>query len=270
MMLAACGNPDNTSGTSGPGKAPETHEQPEGDGGNAGDESMPNTMALAATQCTKSMYDGKIDGKIEASLSLYNRGGVVRGSITYKKGNKPIMVLGRMEGDGNFFLREYLTDGLITGVMSGKTTNKGLSGSWYGTSNHKDLKLEMSLISESDGEEWPFAATGSVAGEYAYHYPANEAGDPGAAGTLIVKQKGDKVTFSFDCVNGPPAYNMATIEDMEATLSDNFIQVDVPDFDCEIAIEFFKGFASVLHPGGHYDCGFGHGAGIEGQYVKVR
>ncbi|MBP6721913.1 MAG: hypothetical protein KA239_06315, partial [Bacteroidia bacterium] len=59
-------------------------EEPNEALGNAQDENMPNTMALAAGLVTKTNLSGKIDGKIEASLELYQADDVIRGTITYK------------------------------------------------------------------------------------------------------------------------------------------------------------------------------------------
>jgi hypothetical protein len=236
--------------------------------GNAQDENMPNTMALAAGLVTKTNLSGKIDGKIEASLELYQADDVIRGTITYKKSGKPILVLGNAGENGTIFLREFLPDGKISGGMSGELDDKKFSGSWYG--NDKDLKLEMNVTNQMEDVEWPFDVSGSVAGEYAYHYPEESTGDPGAAGTLKVKQSGNKITFSFDCVNGPPAYSIATVEDTEAVLDGNRVDVKLSGLDCAFSIQFFKGFAIVHQKNGYIQCEFGNGAGIEGQYVKVR
>ena len=103
------------------------------------------------------------------------------------------------------------------------------------------------------------------------HYPPVETGDPGAQGVLTVKQNGDMVTFAFDCVSSPPGYNMAVIEDTEAPLEGNTVSYHSTEYgDCEFRIRFFKGFATVEHLNGHYDCGFGNAAGIEGQYIKIK
>ena len=95
-------------------------------------------------------------------------------------------------------------------------------------------------------------------------------GDAGAAGGITVKNAGGKLTYSIDCVNGPPGYHVATIEETEGTLEGDEITYNMADGDCQIVIRFFKGFAVVEHISGHYDCGFGMGAGVEGEYMKLR
>jgi hypothetical protein len=215
-------------------------------------------------------YQGTLDGKIQVEMALTGQiGKSTRGTITYKSTGKPIMVLGYFSGDGNFFLREYQPDGLVTGVLSGSSKNGKLEGSWY--SKGKELKLSMTTQTASKSAVWPYNLKGSIAGEYAYHYP-DEGEDPGAAGNLTVKVKGDQVTFAFDCITGPPGYHMATMEETEATLEDgNLIRYSNSEYgECAFEIRFYQGFASVTHVDEKYDCGFGMNAGVEGDYVKIR
>jgi hypothetical protein len=238
--------------------------------GNAGDESQPNTMALAAEGQSHSTYTGKIGGKIEASLDLFRTEQILRGTITYKKSGKPIMVLGT-RGEGNtFFLREYLPDGLITGVMSGEMKDDEISGTWFGTGKGQELKLEMALTNLEAETAWPYASSGSVVGEYGYHYPAVSTGDPGANGGLRIKKSGDQYIFSIECMNGPPGYHMAVVEDVKGTLEGDEINFTIPDFDCQFVIRFFEGYATVEPIELSVDCGFGMGASIEGEYVKLK
>lgn len=243
----------------------------EADGGNAGDETQPNTMAFAASEGRASTYAGKIGGKIEATLMLHRLGSVARGTMTYKSSGKPIAVLGKVEEDGTFFLREYLPDGLVTGVMMGHMKGDKLSGTWNGTAKENDLQMEMTRTQMESDEDWPyFPLTASTAGEYGYHYPAM-AGNAGAAGGIILKHKDERWTFSIDCVTGPPGYRTASIEETEAeVVGDMEIHHTLADGDCQFVIRFFDGFAVVEHVGEHYDCGFGMGAGIEGEYLKLR
>ncbi len=274
LGLAACGS-KSTGTDAADGKAgvssEETGATDANAGGNAGDMAEPNTMALASSDedsWTES-YTGTLNGKIEVALDLHGNGDVVRGTITYKSSGKPIVVLGTKGEDGTMFLREFQRDGLITGVLSGTSKNGKYVGTWSG--NDKEFKMDLSTTnSKSTGNQWPYAAQGTFTGEYAYHYPEPEKGMAGAAGTVAIKQKGDQVTFSIDCVNGPPGYHQAFIDETDATIENNEIRYTMPDADCEFVIRFFQGFVMVEHIGEHYDCGFGMGAGIEGEYLKVR
>ena len=212
------------------------------------------------------IYAGKIDGKIEATLSLNGLGDVVRGTITYKKSNKPITVLGKFVPDGTFFLRELQPDGNITGVLSGTESTRKLTGSWYAPGTDKELKLEFDAVSvqESGTVTWPYAAQ-RIAGDYGYHY-----GKDGPMGSLAVKQTGDKVRCKLDCLGSAPGRNMALVEELSATLVGNEVVCKVPDLDCKFRIQFFDGFAIVAFVDEHYDCEFGHNATIEGEFLKLK
>ncbi len=213
-----------------------------------------------------STYQGRLDGKIEASLVLHGLGDVVRGTITYKKSGKPIMVLGHMNTDGTFFLRELQPDGNITGVMSGTEKSKKLTGTWYAPGTDKELGLDMDVLTvqEEGSVTWPYPAK-SIAGEYRYHY-----GKEGPSGSLGVEQAGSKVKVAFDCNHGAPGYNMAMVEETEIALNGNEARYKMPEMDCEFRIQFFDGFAMVGYVDEQYDCGFGHNASIEGEFVKVK
>ncbi len=227
------------------------------------DQSLPATAEESGWAAT---YAGKLDGKLDASLDLYGLGDVVRGTITYKKSGKPIMVLGSFRTDGTFFLREYQPDGNVTGVISGTEKSKKLIGSWYAPGTDKELKLDFDVVTvqEEGTVTWPYSAKG-ISGEYGYHF-----GKEGPSGVLIAKQVGDKVRFSIDCVTGAPGHNMAMVDAAEAPLIETGLHYKVPELDCEFQIQFFDGFAVVTFVDEKYDCEFGHNASIEGEFVKLK
>jgi hypothetical protein len=275
LSLVACNKPaqsDPPAVNSANKEAPQ--DEPEAMG-NAQDTLMPNTMALAAEYQQIAHYTGTIGGKIEAKVTMRRLYGVARGTITYKKSGKPITLIGRMEedseGSGTFFMREFQPDGLVTGVLSGSLKDGSLTGNWYGTGDGKELSLNLADTGEEpDGSEWPYDVKGSVAGKYGYHYPGDKEGNPGAEGVLTVKQNGDKITYTFDCVTGGPGYNMAMMEDTEGTLEGNEVRFSSTEYgDCAFVIRFFDGFAVVEHEDGKYECGFGHNASVEGEFVKL-
>ena len=181
-------------------------------------------QALALTDAESGWggtYSGKLDGRIEVSLELHGLRDDVRGTITYKKSAKPIMVLGTMNTDGTFYLREYQPDGNVTGVLSGTEKGKKLTGSWYAPGAEKELG-------------------------------------------------GDDVEFTFNCITGGPGYNMAMVEKSTATVSGGELTYKLPEFACKFKIRFYDGFATVRFLDEQYDCGFGHNATIEGEFVKLK
>ncbi len=213
-------------------------------------------------------YEGTIDGKIQVKMDLHGRLSLVGGTITYKNPGKPIMVLGSLEEDGSMFLRELQPDGLVSGVMTGKAKDGKYAGTW--SSGDKELKLDLKSTQRSIGnQEWPYDWKGPKAGEYGYHYPAIN-GDPGAAGTVTIKERDSQYSFAIECVTGPPAYRVATVEETPVELEGGHIRYTMPEGDCQFVVHIYRGFVIVEHISGHYDCGFGMGAGVEGEYVQLR
>lgn len=248
--------------------ADKSSSETKGDAAADGDSEAP--LATPGDGEWHAYHTGKLDGKIEIILDLYGQDGAVRGTITYKKSGKPITVVGTLRKD-DLWLKELQADGLVTGTISGKIDRDRISGNWYGD-KEAEYKLETSASSPPEGgQEWPYDAPSTVAGTYEYHYPPVENGDPGAEGVLTVKQTGDKIIYSFDCVSSPPAYNMAMIEETESDLDGNVAHYHETEYgDCEFVIRFFKGFAIVEQQNGHYDCGFGMAASVEGEYIKIK
>jgi hypothetical protein len=232
----------------------------------AGADEMRPLAATAEESGWAATYAGKLDGKIEVDVQVHGLGDVARGTLTYKKSGKPILVLGAFHTDGTFFLREYQPDGNVTGVLSGIEKTQKLTGSWYAPGTDKEMKLELAAVTvqEEGTVAWPYAAQ-QVVGEYGYHY-----GKDGPRGSIVVKQAGDKVRFAIECVNGAPGHNMAMIEEAEAVLTGSELHYKMPEMDCEFKIQFFDGFAVVSHVDERTDCEFGNGAGIEGDFVKLK
>jgi hypothetical protein len=271
LNLSSCTQQTDSSTAPATAETPEAPREKAAPLSNAEDTMMPNTMALAAEYQRFEHYDGTIDGKIAVNMVIRVLQGTARGTITYKKSGKPILLLGRMEDNGTFFLREFQPDGLVTGVMSGTTKDGKISGKWYGTNNDKEYVLQLRRTDDgSPDTEWPYDVKGTVAGKYGYHYPKDSEGNPGAEGLLTVRQSGDKVTFTFDCVTGGPGYNMAMMEDTEGILEGNEVWYSSTEYgECAFVIRFYDGFTIVEQEEGKYDCGFGHNAGVEGEYVKL-
>jgi hypothetical protein len=273
LFMVSCTSKTSTPADSGAGTATTSEENIPQDEPLADDvessEAENEEQILAATDAESgwaATYAGKLDGKIEVTLEIKGLGDVLRGTITYKKSGKPILVLGSFNTDGTFFLREYQPDGNVTGVMSGTEKSKKLTGTWYPPGTDKEMKLDLDAVTvqEEGTVSWPYGAI-KIAGEYGYHY-----GKEGPMGSLTVKQSGDQVKFAFDCNTGAPGFNMAMLEETTATLKDGEVRYKMPDAECEIRIQFFDGFAVVGYVDEKYDCGFGHNAGVEGEFVKLK
>jgi hypothetical protein len=229
------------------------------DDANAG----PDAGNHSESETWSALYAGKLDGKIEVELQLFGKGEDVRGTITYKKSGKPIIVIGKKHPDGTFYLRELQPDGNITGVMSCTEVGKKLSGSWYAPNTDKELKLELEATAQQAGANWPYSPK-RIDGEYHYHY-----GEEGPVGYLKVEARGDdEVTFEFNCITSAPGRNMAMIDPTEGTVVDGVLSYKFPDLDCAFEIRFYDGFAIVSYVNEQYQCEFGHNASIEGEFLK--
>lgn len=212
-------------------------------------------------------YAGKLDGKVEATLSLYGLGDVVRGTITYKKVGKPIFVCGTFFTDGTFYLREFQPDGNVTGVLSGAQQGHKLIGSWYPPGTDKEMRMELDAVTvqEEGTVQWPYAAK-NVSGDYHFHY-----GKDGPVGDLSADQSGDEVSLFIECTTNAPARNIASMEKAVTTkIVDGVARYKMPEFDCEFEVRFYDGFAVVKYVDQRYDCGFGFRATIEGTYMKLK
>jgi hypothetical protein len=261
LALVACDKPSTTAT-----EAP-TEARAGEDAGNAGDPSQPEAKVHAPEFGSHSTYTGKIDGKIEATIDLYRLEDDLGGTITYKKSGEQLMVLGIMEDEVSFFMRQYLPDGLVTGVMWGEMKGDKLSGGWMDSSIRKEQKLEMIRKASESNIVWPYTMKGSVVGEYGFHYPEME-GEAGLTGVIAVKSVGENLTYSLDCVHGS-ADMAASIPETEAVLDGNVLKYEMPVSRCEFEIRFFDGFAAVEHVGEHHNCGL-MGAIVVGEYVKLR
>jgi hypothetical protein len=261
LLWSACGNKTSNENSNSAESAVAT-PNPEAaaaskQGGNESEEASAHGGAWV------NRFSGTMDGKIEVVMTLHGLGDIVRGTITYKKSGKPIIVLGTWNEDGTFFLREYQPDGSVSGILSGNAGDGKMVGTWSSPTSEKELKLALNQEGDVAADtKWPFEAK-NIGGEYSYSY-----GEDGGAGSLSASVVGQKVKFSINCVTGAPAFRIADVEESEGELVNNEVRYKMPDFDCEFVIQFFDGFAAISHIDEKYDCGFGMGAGIEGMYLK--
>lgn len=227
------------------------------------DAPLPATDAESGWEAT---YEGTVGGKSKATLAFHGLGDYVRGSITYQKTGQPIIVLGKFLTDGTFFLRELGKDGNVSGVLSGSENGGKLSGTWYAPGTDRELELAMDAVAvkEEGTVPWPYAAT-SISGSYGYHY-----GKEGPQGTISVTKTGETYSLAIDCVTGAPGYNQASVEAAGLRLDGHTLRHKVPGMDCEVSVEFFDGFAFVGFVDEQTDCGFGHNATVEGEYLKLQ
>jgi hypothetical protein len=211
-------------------------------------------------------YAGKLDGKVEATLSLYGLGDVVRGTMTYKKVGKPIFVCGTFLTDGTFHLREFQPDGNITGILSGTQQGQKLIGKWYPPETDKEMRLEFDVVTvqEKGTNQWPYPPK-DVSGHYHFHE-----GEDGPIGDMGAHQSGDEVSLSFECNTNAPARNIASVDEVTTKIVDGVARYKMPEADCEFEVRFYEGFAEVEYVERRADCGFGFRATVAGTYLKLK
>jgi hypothetical protein len=217
-------------------------------------------LGFAQTKVSQQTYDGFINGKIPISLSLTFDANIVYGTLIYKKVGQPIKVIGTLENE-DILLHEFATKADITGVYYGKKKSDEISGTWS-SPNGKEMsfslkKIITTLMNKPENK--------SVTGSYAYSF-----GKDGGTGNLYVQQVGnDKIIVEIQTVNGPPSYNQAIVEKKSLKLVGTEAIYENNEFGkCKFKLSFFEDGANIIYLNEAYDCGFGNGASVVGNYLK--
>lgn len=200
---------------------------------------------------------------------------VVVGEITYlhTKTKTPIPLMGYYDStQNNLILKEYASDGNITGIISAKPSKNTFEGNWRKpmSSHTYQVRLtEQDTLIQSPSIK---ANLDDVYGKYSYHY-----GEKGYQGSLKVsKIDAHHAAFSMGSVTNAPARNIATLPadiDKKAEtirFSDDYFTYKINE-KCEIEVRFYKGFVTVNYTksADSFDCGFGHNATLQGIYYKT-
>lgn len=229
--------------------------------------SLLSLSAQAQTTSTRTLrtYEGSVNDRYPVSLTLTTYDNLAHGTLVYKRSGIPIRVVGTVDGS-DILLHEFDPKATVTGIFNGKASAKGYLGSWFpAKENGKELSFSLTQTSTRPA---PAPSATSLTGTYSYNFGKNE-GAP--AGTLLVQQLGtDKLVVSMDANRGAPSYNMAMIDKTTLKLRANQAVYKSTEFGkCTLKITFFEGGASIAYVGEDYDCGFGNGASVSGNYVKT-
>jgi hypothetical protein len=219
-----------------------------------------NSLAQNRTQ---KIFEGTINTTILVQLSLTQSGSAVFGNVVYKKKGIPITVAGTFS-DNTYFLHELMPDGTVTGLYSAEAKGNSVTGIWSSPRpNAKELKLSLTQTGTS---EIPIKPLGTLTGTYNYSF-----GKDGGTGQLqIVQNNPGSIIIAFDCVNGPPAYNMALINKTTLKLNGNQALYETKEYgNCKIRLVFDANIVQVDYLGEAYDCGFGNAASVVGNYIKT-
>jgi hypothetical protein len=216
-----------------------------------------------AQNLTQKIFDGNINGKIPITLTLTFDGGTVFGNVIYKKKGIPISVIG-YQSKNTIFMHELMPDGQTTGIYSAELNGDKITGNWNAIKiNAKDLPLSLTKTKE---QNIPRKVLKSVTGTYKYSF-----GEEGGAGEMLVQQIGNnKIAISFNNVTSAPAYNMAVVGKTILKYANNQVIYSNQEFGkCKFKITFLENGARVDFIEDSYDCGFGHNASTEGNYIRV-
>jgi hypothetical protein len=219
-----------------------------------------NNLCFAQTKLSEITYEGFINNKIPINLSLTFNGNLVYGTLTYKKVGQPIKVIGSIENN-DVLIYEFEEKANITGIYYGTKKGDEISGSWSNP-NGKEMSFSIKKTATTQIDK---PENNAVTGSYAYSF-----GKDGGTGNLYVQQVGkDKIIFEVQAVKGPPSYNQAAIEKMSLKLFKNEAIYENNEFGkCKFKISFFDGGANIVYLNEAYDCGFGNGASVIGNYFK--
>jgi hypothetical protein len=217
-------------------------------------------LVFAQNKVSQQTFDGFINNKIPINLSLTFDANLVYGILTYKKVGQPIKVIGTIENE-NFLLHEFATKAEITGIYYGIKKGDDISGTWS-SPNGKEMSFSIKKLAAIVIEK---PINKSATGSYAYSF-----GKDGGTGNLYVQQVGkDKIIVEMQAVKGPPSYNQAIIEKTSLKLIENEAIYENKEFGkCKLKISFFEGGANIIYLNDAYDCGFGNGASVVGNYLK--
>jgi hypothetical protein len=219
-----------------------------------------SNLVFAQTKPSQYNYDGLINNRILINLVLTYDGNLAYGTLIYKKVGQPIKVIGTIEQD-NFLLHEFGEKAEITGIFYGTKKGDDISGSWS-SPNGKEMKfsIKRNTAGQIDKPELK-----TVTGSYAYSF-----GKDGATGSLYVQQVSkEKIIVEMQAVKGAPSYNEATVEKSSLKLINNEAFYENKEYgNCKLKISFCEGGANIIYVGDAYDCGFGNGASVVGNYIK--
>jgi hypothetical protein len=208
-------------------------------------------------------FDGNINGKIPITLTLTFDKGTVFGNVVYKKKGIPITIIG-YQTENTLFCHELMPDGQVTGIYSATIKGDKITGIWNAVnSKARDLTLSLNKVKE---QVIPRKILKSVTGTYRYSF-----GEEGGAGEMLVQQMGaDRIAISFSNVTAAPAYNIAEIGKTVLKYTNNKAIYSNNEYGkCKFIITFLENGARVDFVENAYECGFGHNASTEGNYIRI-
>ncbi|UTA67389.1 hypothetical protein [Emticicia sp. 21SJ11W-3] len=186
---------------------------------------------------------------------------LIYGTLVYKRVGQAIKVIGSLE-NGQVLLYEFDPKAEVTGVFFGTKKGNEITGTWSKPSINKEQIFTLKKTSEIKTQTDPVSVTGT----YAYNF-----GKEGGAGMLSVSQTGrERIVVEMQAYRGAPSYNQATIEKTTLKLAGNQAIYENNEFGkCKLKLLFFEGGAAIIYQDEAFECGFGNGATVTGNYLKT-
>ena len=224
-------------------------------------------LNINAQNITEVNWSGTLNNKIPINLKYSISGEIITGEITYLKTKSkiPIKIIGTIEEDKSYRILEFENNGNISGIITGKPTEKDFSGSWFSPKSRKSLNLKLTNPTKKQ-----ISLTQNVIiSDANYHYGYSEKGYQGDF--EIKKLKNNKYEFSILSVTGEPSRNIAEIDETEVNIEGNSFRYKLPEEkNCEFQVTFYSEFVVIKYTKGDFEGQFGHNATIEGIYLKQK
>lgn len=221
---------------------------------------------LNAQNLTELNWTGTLNNKIPINLKYSISDGIIIGQITYlnTKRKIPIKLIGTIDEDKSFRILEFENNGNISGIITGKPSEKEFVGSWFSPKSRKSLSLQLTNLTKKPINNLPNVIIGSAS----YHYGYSE---KGSQGDFEIKNLKNRYEFSITSVTDDPARNIADVEGTVTSITKNSFKYKLPgEQEAEFQVTFYSDFIIIKYTKGDFEGQFGHNASIEGIYLKQK
>ena len=225
-----------------------------------------NTKSKNSTEFN---WIGTVNNKIPVFIHYLLHDKLIIGEITYlnTKDKSSIKLLGTIEADKSYRLLEFLPDGNITGIITGKPEKQIFSGEWFSPKTRKEFQLNLKTKDTTLGTSEILPISNEIFGNYHYQYS-----EDGYQGDFEINKLNDnKIAFSIFSVTGAPGHNIAEVPTDTIQMNGNNFVYKIPETDsCEFRVTFYKDFLTVAYTKGYCAGQFGWNATIDGIFLKVK
>jgi len=202
-------------------------------------------------------YEGNIGGKLAISMKLLSWGdGTIDGTYQYKKVGEDIDLIGELQLDETFVLREY-SDFDATGKFKGSLTEPAhLTGTWQNIDSTKILSFELKEIRDATLDQVGWTGTWYLKGEN------------GGGRLIIGNVTASTFDFGISVVRGGHVgviFDQATYSNKSGTFNK---VVDGPGDPCILRFDHNGDHIQISQKSGPFECGFGARAYADGKFSK--